>query len=186
MLSLFTRFLTIILLYSAVLCASVYDDETLTLFSKIIPRMVLMSSQKELIKENIELCIVNDTIDERIALSLIDKLHNAYPNGVNKKLLKLTNTTYSTIERCQNSQLLFLLSSNEQNIKKALQYSRRKTAISMSYDPAYLANGVESSLFLGRKVTPYLNLNELHKNGIEIDNLLIRISKIYLNEGENK
>lgn len=186
LLSLFTRFLTIILLYSGILSASVYDDETLTLFSKVIPRMVLMSSQKELIKENIELCIVNDTIDERIALSLTDKLHNAYPNGINKKLLKVTNTTYSTIERCQSSQLLFLLSSNEQNIKKALQYSRKKTAISMSYDPLYLTNGVETSLFLGRKVTPYLNLNELHKNGIEIDNLLIRISKIYLNEAENK
>jgi hypothetical protein len=183
---LFTRFVTITLLYSAVLGASVYDDETLTLFSKIIPRMVLMSSQKELIKENIELCIVNDTIDERIALSLIDKLHNAYPNGINKNLLKLTNTTYSAIEKCQNSQLVFLFSSNEQNIKKALQYTRRKRAISMSYDPVYLANGVETSLFLGRKVTPYLNMDELHKNGIEVDNLLIRISKLYLTEGEKQ
>ncbi|MCL4432721.1 MAG: hypothetical protein M1300_10405 [Epsilonproteobacteria bacterium] len=184
--SLFTRFFTITLLYSAVLSASVYDDETLTLFSKIMPRMVLMSSQKELVKGNIDLCIVNDKIDERIALSLMDKLHNSYPNGINKNLLKLTNTTYSAIERCQNSQLVFLLSSNEQNIKKALQYTRNHTAISMSYDPVYLANGVQASLFLGRKVTPYLNMNELHKHGIEVDNLLIRISKIYLNEGEKE
>lgn len=186
LLSLFTRFFTITLFYSAVLCASVYDDETLTLFSKIMPRMVIMSSQKERIKENIELCIVNDKIDERIALSLMDKLHNTYPNGINKNLLRLTNTTYSTIERCQNSQLVFLLSSNEQNIKKALQYTQKHTVISMSYDPLYLAYGVETSLFLGRKVTPYLNINELHKNGIEVDNLLIRISKIYLTEGEKQ
>ena len=184
MLSLFTRLFTIILLCSTALSASVYDDETLTLFSKIMPRMVIMSSQKERIKEKIELCIVNDKIDEHIALSLMDKLHNAYPNGINKNLLRLTNTTYSTIERCQKSQLVFLLSSNEENIQKALQYTQKHTAISMSYDPVYLANGVETSLFLGRKVTPYLNINKLHKNGIEIDNLLIRISKIYLTEGE--
>lgn len=143
-----------------------------------------MSSQKERIKENIELCIVNDKIDERIALSFIDKLHDAYPNGINNHPLKLTNTTYSTIEKCQKSQLVFLLSSNENNIEKALQYAHTHTAISMSYDPIYLANGVEASLFFGRKVTPYLNINALRKNGIDIDNLLIRISKIYLNEGE--
>ncbi|MDP3265403.1 MAG: YfiR/HmsC family protein [Sulfuricurvum sp.] len=172
------------LIYSATLGASIYDDEALTLFSKIIPRMVLMSSQKERIKENIELCIVNDKIDERIALSLIDKLHDAYPNGINNHPLKLTNTSYSTIEKCQKSQLVFLLSSNENNIEKALQYTHTHTAISMSYDPIYLANGVETSLFFGRKVTPYLNINALRKNGIDVDNLLIRISKIYLNEGE--
>ena len=105
------------LIYSATLGASIYDDEALTLFSKIIPRMVLMSSQKERIKENIELCIVNDKIDERIALSLIDKLHDAYPNGINNHPLKLTNTSYSTIEKGQKSQLVFFLSSNENNIE---------------------------------------------------------------------
>lgn len=146
--------------------------------------MVLMSSQKKQIKENIELCIVNDKIDERIALSLIDKLYDTYPKGLNKHPLKLTNTTYSTIEKCESSQLLFLLSSNDENIEKALRYTHKHTAISMSYDPAYLENGVQVSLFLGRKVTPYLNINELRKNGIDVDNLLIRISKIYLDEGE--
>lgn len=182
--SLFTRLFTIILFYSTLLCASVYDDETLTLFSKIVPRMVLMSSQKERVKENIELCIVNDKIDELIALSLMDKVHNAYPNGINKNLLKLTNTTYSSIERCQKSQVVFLFSSNEQNIQKALKYSNEHGAMSIAYDPKYLESGVHASLFIGRKVTPYLNINAMRKNGIEIDNLLIRISKIYLNEGE--
>lgn len=143
-----------------------------------------MSSQKEEIKENIELCILHDKIDERIALSLMDKLYDSYPKGINKHLLKLTNTTYSTIEKCQSSQLIFLLSSNEKNIDKAVQYTHKHRAISMSYDPLYLEHGVQVSLFLGRKVTPYLNINELRKNGIDMDNLLIRISKIYLSEGE--
>ena len=184
MVSLFKLFFTITLLYFTTLNACVYDDEALTLYSKIIPRMVLMSSQKERIKENIELCIVNDKIDERTALSLMDKLHDAYPSGINNHPLKLINTTYATIEKCQNVQLIFLLSSSDKNIEKALHYTQEHTAMSMSYDPQYLANGVEASLFFGRKVTPYLNLNALRKNRIVIDNLLIRISKIYLDEGE--
>lgn len=173
-----------ILIGSLTLSASVYDDEVLTLFSKVVPRMVLMSSQKERIKENLELCILNDPIDEHSAISLITKLHDSYPNGINKHPLVVTNTTYTAIEKCQNSPLLFLFNTHESNIKKALQYAHAHTAISMSYDPAYLQNGVDSSLFIGRKVTPYLNLGTLRKNGIEIDNLLIRISKIYLTEGE--
>ncbi|OYZ65585.1 MAG: hypothetical protein B7Y17_03195, partial [Sulfuricurvum sp. 24-42-5] len=176
MFSLLIRLVTIIFFYSTTLNATIYDNVTLSLFSKIIPRIVLMSSQKEQIKETIDLCIVGDKIDERVALTMIDKLTDTYPNGINNHLLKLTNTTYSTIEKCQSSQLIFLLSSNEQNIDKAVQYTHKHRAISMSYDPLYLENGVQVSLFLGRKVTPYLNINELRKNGIDVDNLLIRIS----------
>lgn len=182
--SFFTKLFTLLCIATTTIHASVYDDETLTIFAKIIPRMILMSSQKERIKENIEICILNDKIDERTALLLIDKIHDAYPNGITNHPLKLTNSTYTAIDKCQNSQLIFLLDTNDKNIEKALQYSHDHTAMNISYDPKYLENGVETSLFFGRKVTPYLNINALRKNGIEIDNLLIRISKIYLYEGE--
>jgi hypothetical protein len=162
----------------------VYDDDTLTIFSKIIPRMILMSSQKELVKSTIQVCVTSDKIDEHTALSLIDKIQSSYPNGITNHPLQLINTSYATMEKCQNSQLIFLLDSNDQNIEKALKYAHNHAALTMSYDSKYLDNGVETSLFFGRKVTPYLNINALRKNGIEVDNLLIRISKIYLYEGE--
>lgn len=182
--SFITRLFTLLYISLSTIHASVYDDDTLTIFAKIMPRMVLMSSQKEQIKESIDICIASDKIDERTALTLIDKIHSSYPNGITNHQLRLINTTYSTLEKCQNSQLLFLLDSNDKNIEKTLQYAYIHRGLTMSYDPKYLENGVESSLFLGRKVTPYLNIYALRKNGIEIDNLLIRISKIYLNEGE--
>ena len=178
------KYLLILSIYVNSLNASLYDDETLTIFAKIIPRIVLMSNQKERIKENLEVCILNDKTDERTALSLIDKIHDAYPNGITNHPLKLTNPTYASIEKCENAQLIFLLDSNDKNIEKALVFARAHHSISFAYDPKYLENGANASIFLGRKVTPYLNINSLRKNGIEIDNLLIRISKIYLNEGE--
>lgn len=182
--SFITRLFTLLCISISTIHASVYDDDTLTIFAKIMPRMVLMSSQKEQITESIDICIASDKIDERTALTLIDKIHSSYPNGITNRQLKLINTTYSTLEKCQNSQLLFLLDSNDKNIEKTLQYAYSHRSLTMSYDPKYLENGIESSLFLGRKVTPYLNIYALRKNGIEIDNLLIRISKIYLSEGE--
>lgn len=181
---LFTKLFALFYITTATIHASVYDDETFTIFAKILPRMVLMSSPKERIKENIELCIINDKVDERTAIQLIDKINDAYPNGVANHPIKLTNSTYSSIEKCQNSQLIFLLNTNEKNIENTLKYAYTHKTLTMSYDPKYLDNGVQTSLFLGRKVTPYLNINALRKNGIEVDNLLIRISKIYLNEGE--
>lgn len=183
-LSFIIKLLTLLCIATTTINASVYDDDTLTIFAKIIPRMVLMSSQKERVKESIEICVASDKIDERTALSLMDKIESTYPNGITNHPLKLINTAYSTMEKCQNSQLIFLLDTNDKNIAKALQYAYDHTALTMSYDPKYLENGVESSLFLGRKVTPYLNITALRKNGVEIDNLLVRISKIYLYEGE--
>lgn len=179
-----TKLFTLLCLATATIHASVYDDETLTIFAKIAPRMILMSSQKEKIKESIQICVVHDKIDERSAISLIGKVQDAYPNPIANHPLVLTNTTYASMDKCQNNQLMFLFNSNDKNIEKALQYSRDHHLMTISYDPKYLENGVETSLFLGRKVTPYLNINTLRKNGIEVDNLLIRISKIYLYEGE--
>lgn len=179
-----TKLFALLSIATATIHASVYDDETLTIFAKIAPRMILMSNQKEKIKESIHICVVSDKIDERSASSLIDKVHDAYPNGISNHPLVLTNTTYASMDKCQNNPLIFLFNSNDKNIEKALQYSRNHSAMSISYDPKYLENGVDVSLFFGRKVTPYLNIGALRKNGIEVDNLLIRISKIYLYESE--
>jgi hypothetical protein len=162
--------------------ASMYDSDTLTIFAKIAPRIVLMSSQKEQVKESIEICVTSDKIDESTALSFIDQIKSVYPNGIANHPLKITSTSYLAIEKCQNSQLFFLLNTNEKNIDRTLQYAHNHMGLTMSYDPKYLDNGIETSLFFGRKVTPYLNINALRKNGIEIDNLLIRVSKIYLYE----
>lgn len=186
MLSFITRLFTLIFLYSMTLNASLYDDEVLTVFAKIAPRLVLMSSQKERIKGNIEICVVNDKTDDRIAISLINKIHEAYAEGIKNYKINATNSTYFAIDRCQKSQLIFLLNTGDKNIEKALQYAHQNGSLSMSYDPKYLENGVNASLFLGRKVSPYLNINTLHKNGIEVENVLIQISKIYLNEDEKK
>jgi hypothetical protein len=49
----------------------------------------------------------------------------------------------------------------------------------MSYNNHYLEYGVGSSLFIGKKVVPYLNTEAIFNNKLEIDNILLRISKIY-------
>jgi hypothetical protein len=173
-----------IFISSTSLSAAVYDDDVLDIFSKIAPRLILMSTQKNQIKENIEICVLHDKIDEAVKTSFIERIQNSYPNGIKNHPIKLTDGDYANINLCKNSHLVFMLNTNEEHIHNALKYAAEHSSLSMSYDPKYLTYGVNASLFLGRKVTPYLNLDSTQKNQIEFDNLLIRISKIYLNESE--
>lgn len=180
--ALYRYFVPFLMLYASSLNASGYDDDVLEIFSKMLPRFVLMSNQKNLLKERLEICILNDKIDEKTALTLMNKIDTNYPNGIKNYKIRLVEGDYANVNACRNSQLIFMFDSADENIAKAIRYSKENHVLSMSYDAKYLENGVGASLFLGRKVVPYINVNALHKNGVEFDNLLVQISKIYASE----
>lgn len=171
-----------LILSASSLNASGYDDDVLEIFSKMLPRFILMSNQKNSLKDRIEICVLNDRIDEKSASLLMDKIDANYPNGIKSYKIRLVEGNYGSIDACRSSQLIFMFDSKEENIEKAIRYSRENHALSMSYDAKYLENGVGASLFLGRKVVPYINVNAVRKSGVEFDNLLVQISKIYLND----
>lgn len=175
----------IVLFQPAALSASSYDDDTLEIFSKIIPRFILMSSQKTTIQNKIEICILHDKLDERTASSLVDRIQNNYPNGIKNYKLNVINSDYTDIDLCRKSQLAFLFDTDEKNMDNSIRMLNKNTVFTMSYDAKYLVNGVDATLFLGRKVVPYINMRALRQSGIEIDNTLVQISKIYL-QGDSK
>lgn len=160
--------------------ASVYDDDVLEIFSKVLPRFVLMDNQKTKLKDKINICVLYEQVDQRTALTLIDKIKNNYPNGLKDYKINFTHDNYSNIATCKDSQLIFLFNSSEKNIADTLALSKKQKSLTVSYDDTLLSNGVEISLFLGRKIVPYINIKALQKNGMEMDNLLLRISKIYI------
>ena len=162
--------------------ASVYNDDILNTFSKILPRFILMSSQKEKIKDEINICILHDKMDKRPTSFLITKINDNYPNGIKDYKIKLIKSNYSHIKKCKDSQLAFLFNSNEENINQALEFSQKNKILTISYDAKLLKSGVEVSLFLGRKITPYINIENIVKKDIVLNNLLLRISKIYSKE----
>lgn len=156
-----------------------YDDDILNIYSKMLPRFILMSSQKEKITDEIEICILHDSIDDRDAKLLIDKVKSNYPDGINNDKVKLLSTGYNNLHVCKNAQSAFLFNSNDRNIKKAILFLNRKKILTISYNAQLLENGAQISLFIGRKVQPYINMQEILKNNIKLDNILLRVSKIY-------
>lgn len=179
----FTKFnilLVTIIFYTNTLSASVYDDDILNIYSKMVPRFIVMSSQKEKIKNHLEICLLYDKTDERAASSLMDKINSNYPHGINDFGIKIVKSNYTNLEVCQTSQLAFMFSSDETNIKNAILFLNKQNILSMSYDELLLENGVEISLFIGRKVIPHINMKAIIQNKIELDNMLLRVSKIYV------
>lgn len=175
----FRLLLSIFILLNSTLNASTYDDDVLNIFSKVLPRFILMSSKKDEIKKEIRICILHDNIDEKIALSLVRKTNDYYPNGIKEYQLKFIQTNYSDISKCDSSVLLFLLNSNDKNIKQTLKFSRKYKKLTISYDAKLLEDGTDISMFLGRKIIPYININSIREKKIELNNNLLRISKIY-------
>ena len=147
-----------------------------------MPRIVLMSSQKDKINDEISICVLHNDIDEKTAISLIEKTNNNYPHGIKNYRLEFIRVTYSNLGKCENSTLLFLLNSNEKSIEQALEFSRKKSILTISYDSMLLSSGVDMSMFFGRKITPYINVNSIRKKEIKLNNNLLRISKIYNDE----
>lgn len=156
-----------------------YDSDILNIYSKMLPRFVLMSNKREKVDEEIKICILYDKIDERDALSLIKKINTNYPNGIKDAKIKLQMGDYNSLDICKNSQSAFLFNSNEQNIKNAISFLNQQKVLSIAYDAQALENGAQISLFIGRKVQPYINIKEVLDNNIVLDNILLRVSKIY-------
>lgn len=175
----FRLLLTIFIIFNPTLNAVTYDNDVLNIFSKVLPRFILMSSKKADIKKEIEICILHDNVDEKIALSLISKTNDYYPNGIKDYQLKFIQTNYSETNKCVNSSLMFLFNSNNENIKQALKFSHKYKELTISYDSKLLENGTDISMFLGRKIIPFININSIKEKNIELNNTLLRISKIY-------
>ena len=70
------KVLFFIYLLSSTASLYAYDDDILNIYSKMLPRFILMSSQKEKISDKIEICVLHDAIDDRDAALLMDKVNN--------------------------------------------------------------------------------------------------------------
>jgi len=168
-----------LIFHTLALHAVTYDQDVLYIFSKMIPRFVLMSSQKEKIKTDIEICILHEEMDELAATTLYEAIYNSYPKGILAYKIDPMLYNYTDINACKDSQLIFLFNTQETNIQNVVKFASKQQIMTLAYDSKLLESGIDMSLFLGRKTTPYINNESLANKKIELDNILLRISKIF-------
>jgi hypothetical protein len=161
------------------LFASSYDDDILNMYAKLSPRIVLMSSIKEKLDNSLEICLLHEITDAQTASMLQEKIISTYKNDIKNYRLEIKKVLYSQLDECTKSHMLFLFTTNEIALKKSVEFSIEKKILTISYDSKLLENGVDMSLFIGRKVMPYINTSSMKRKEIELDNILLRVSKIY-------
>ncbi len=176
----FQLFLLLTLSNFCSLNAANYNDDILNIYSKMLPRFVMMSSQKDKIENEIKICVLHDKLDERVAQSLEDKIKSNYPDGLKNYPIKIMRTNYENVQLCANSQLSFLFNSDETQIQNAIFFFKKNSILTMSYNISFLEKGADMSLFIGRNVIPFVNMKSIRDKRITLDNLLIRVSKIYM------
>jgi len=174
----------VLFLHPIFLHAAPYDDDSFNIFSKIIPRFILMSEAKNKIEKEINICILYDTIQERSANVLADKILKNYPEGIKNYTINALINDYNKLQNCQEAQLLFLLNTDEKTLLKTLEFSKKHKILTASYDPALLQYGVDMSLFFGRNIVPYLNMKSILAKEIALENVFLRVSKIYNSEAQ--
>jgi len=121
-----------------------------------MPRIVLMSSQKDKINDEISICVLHNDIDEKTAISLIEKTNNNYPHGIKNYRLEFIRVTYSNLGKCENSTLLFLLNSNEKSIELLKEIKRILCSNGIFIldipHPSYTASNLVKNYEISRKI----------------------------------
>ena len=179
-------FVIVMSVCSCVLHGASYDSDLLNTYSKLSPRFVLMSSQKSKSDLDIKICLVHNQEDEKSAQEFIDLSDMNYPDGIKEYKLSFVKTSYESFETCRSSALLFLFDIDSDTLKKVVTFSLKYQIMTISYNPDYLLEGVDISLFVGREIKPYLNPKSIFSKDIHLDNILLRISKIYKIDEESQ
>lgn len=184
--SLWTRLILPLLLMMnpSPLPAGYYDTDLLTIFAKILPRVVTMSSLNPGENAPISVCIVHEDIDTPAAESFEALLVHSHMKRGNHPPLRSVRTDFSTLSACAQSQLIFFFEAQPDTVAKALDTAGHFRAIIAAYDTALLDRGADVGLYVGRSVMPYINIRSLQDKHITLDTLLLRVSKIYEQSGD--
>ena len=170
--------LTILLLLctTSPLCAFEYEKNKLEIFSKLMPRFVLMSSKKKTINQNIQICLISEINNDNYVNYLQEKLEKNSIKNIKNEIIK---TNYQDLEKCKDTDISFMFNTDKETIINTVKFFDQKEILTISYNPLFLHYDINISIFFGRKVVPYLNVKSMSKNNIVLDNILLRISKIF-------
>lgn len=167
------------MIFTSPLLASQYNDDVLEIFAKLLPRFALMNNQPKKSVSHLGICILSDDEDKLTAQLLKKKIYTDYAGGVQGRTLVVSNADIDNFQSCNSSDILFLFNSPEDEVIRVVRYSEKQKILTVSYDASLLQYGVNVSLFLGRKILPYINIDSLRKSNMNMSNTVLQISKIY-------
>jgi len=174
------RYLLILIVFFSIANGYSYSDQLMQIYAKISPRIVLMSKMPYSIPENsIDIIILYEKGDGRAAENLRKKMLQIYPEGLKGRKLEIELIPYGEDKKLRKVSMLFFMEGDIDSVVTALDFAKKNRVLTISYSKRLLAYGVILSLYIGKTVKPFLNLEAARSRGIVFDNILFKISKIY-------
>jgi len=121
------RYLLILIMLFSIAGSYSYDDQLMQIYAKIAPRLVLMSKTTHPLPEkSIDITLLYEKGDESAAENLREKMLKIYPKGLKNRKLKIELVPYDMVKKLRRVSLLFLLESDADSAKAALNFARKK------------------------------------------------------------
>ena len=176
------KYILLFISISTILLSSTINESLLKIHATIVPKILLMDYdfKKKIINKIIKIAIVYENNDYKEALLLKRMIEQKYQDGLKSYDISLTLLPYTKTKDSKiKANLYYIFPSNVKNIQIAINKAKNSKALTFSYQKENLQNGVMSSVDIGSRVKPILNLEAVKMNNITFRPLLLKISLIY-------
>jgi len=171
------RVFALLLLAHIALVASHYNSTLMELEAKLFVKMALLSEDINKSKETLDITIVTQGCDTHYAYEFKNLIEKNYTEKIMQKSVVVKIEEFTTLS--YDADLLILLHSKEELLRKICKTANNKKILTFSYEPSYLIYGVLGSLYIGVSTKPLLNKDVIREYGFTFNPYLLELSKFY-------
>ncbi len=160
--------------------AYIYNDSLLLIYAKIVPKiMALDRTVRQNGSKGRRLCILYEKGDRRVAKRLAKLIEKNLAED-HKNSIDIVTLPYRKTDRCMSDvSTFFLLKTNDEKVKHAIDYATKHRLLTIAYDRSMLKYGAAVSIYTGKRVYPFINIKAVKRSGLQLDPFLMQIAKIY-------
>lgn len=142
-----------------------YDELLLDAQSSIVPKIALLDKEisKKLFAGKIVIAVAYDADEADIARDFVAKINghksSTYP-------IKAIAVEFSQLQKTDMS-IMYIMHSNDINIKKATNLAKQRGIISFAYDKSDIANGAMLSMYIEKRAVITLKRSTLKESGVQ-------------------
>lgn len=145
------------------LWGTTYDSTLLHIGAKLFPKIVLMEKgTKERIQSSINFDIVATGSNKETAQRLSEIIERQYGGVLSNYSLNISIISPKEVFEVKNVHgFILLMDADDSMLSLVLEHAYKNKTLTFCFDPVLLQKGAAISLYIGRSVKPYINLNIL-------------------------
>lgn len=159
--------------------AGSYSQPLLNIHAKVFPKVLLTDTNlnNKLVNNEIKIVLLYEEIDYQTAKKFKINIQELYEE-LNGKKISIVLRTYDSFDETEKASAYYLFYSSDRKVEAVCHQIEQDSILTFSYDNRYLDLGVVMSLHVGKKTSPYINLINLKKSEIKLQNIIYKIARI--------